>query len=167
MSELPGSSESYRTAGLGIWARVDQSDLRPGNWRRCLRQHRCADAARASLALWRLSFPEVVEDNDRLADLHRVANDLAGNSRRSITGYLTSGSTTTTRSSITVRHCSAGCSAWGRTRTSRSPRSFFPRSCSAWPGSSSRLSACACGCEADVDRGARDWRNGDLASSPF
>ena len=29
-------------------------------------------------ALWRLSFPEVVEDNDRLADLHRVANYLAG-----------------------------------------------------------------------------------------
>jgi hypothetical protein len=28
--------------------------------------------------LWRLSFPEVVEDNDRLADLHRVANYLAG-----------------------------------------------------------------------------------------
>jgi len=28
--------------------------------------------------LWRLSFPEVVEDNDRPADLHRVANYLAG-----------------------------------------------------------------------------------------
>src|SRR6476620_7698968 len=29
-------------------------------------------------ALWRLSFPEVVEYNDRLADLHRVANYWAG-----------------------------------------------------------------------------------------
>ncbi|MGB3038390.1 MAG: DUF2298 domain-containing protein [Methyloceanibacter sp.] len=29
-------------------------------------------------AIGRLSFPEVVEDNDRLADLHRVANYLAG-----------------------------------------------------------------------------------------
>ena len=63
-------------------------------------------------ALWRLSFPEVVEDNDRLADLHRVANYWpVPNCRRSITGCLTSGSTTTTRSSITARLCSAGCSA--------------------------------------------------------
>jgi len=29
-------------------------------------------------ALWRLSFPEVVEDNDRLSDFHYVSNYLAG-----------------------------------------------------------------------------------------
>jgi len=39
-------------------------------------------------ALWRLSFPEVVEDNDRLADLHRVANYLAGAKLRPIDYWL-------------------------------------------------------------------------------
>ena len=78
-------------------------------------------------ALWRLSFPEVVEDNDRLADLHRVANYLAGAKLPPIDYWLPyQRSTTITRSSITVRHCSAGCSAWGRARASRWRQSFFP-----------------------------------------
>jgi hypothetical protein len=29
-------------------------------------------------ALWRLAFPEVIEDNDRLTDFHFVANYMAG-----------------------------------------------------------------------------------------
>jgi hypothetical protein len=72
--------------------------------------------------LWRLSFPEVVEDNDRLADLHRVANYLAGAKLPPIDYWLPyQRFNYTTLSSTTVRHCSAGCSAWGRARASRSP----------------------------------------------
>lgn len=71
-------------------------------------------------AIWRWSFPEVVEDNDRLTDFHFVSNYLSGAKlRRSTIGSLTSGSTTTTTTSNTTRpRCSAGCSAWAQARAS-------------------------------------------------
>jgi hypothetical protein len=54
--------------------------------------------------VWRLSNPNMVEDNDRLTDLP------ASDCRRSITGSLTRNSITTIRFSTTPPLCSAGSS---------------------------------------------------------
>ena len=119
-------------------------------------------------ALWRLSFPEVVEDNDRLADLHRVANYLAGAKLPPIDYWLPY---QRFNYYYTFQHYSA--------RTARpAVRLGAGRELHARPDHSSRSRARlglgvphACPRapvgETVVDRGARDWRNGDLASPPF
>ena len=61
-------------------------------------------------AVWRLSSPEIVEDNDRLSDFHLVANYLSGEKlcRPSTTGCPISGSITIIPSSTIPQHCSGG-----------------------------------------------------------
>ena len=69
--------------------------------------------------VWRLSSPDIVEDNDRLSDFHLVTNYLSGERLPpSTTGSLIRGSTTTTHSSTTLLRCLVGCSAWGPGRVS-------------------------------------------------
>ena len=119
-------------------------------------------------ALWRLSFPEVVEDNDRLADLHRVANYLAGAKLPPVDYWLPYQrfdyyytfqhySARTARPAVRLRagrelHARADHSSRSRARLGLG----VPHACPRAPVG-----------ETVVDRGARDWRNGDLASPPF
>ena len=61
--------------------------------------------------IWRLSYPDIVEDNDRLTDFHLVSNYLRGERfRRSIIGSLIKSWITTIRFSTILPPCSVASS---------------------------------------------------------